>query len=59
MKNLRLTVKRLHFRFEDDYFSFDKPFSFGVVIDEIKLTTSDSEWSFDSPIDLRFFRVPP
>ncbi|CDW82744.1 UNKNOWN [Stylonychia lemnae] len=59
MKNLRLTIKRLHIRFEDDYFSAQSPYSFGVVIDQVDLRTSDTEWSFDSLLHLNFFRVNP
>ena len=33
MKNLKLTINRFHFRYEDDYFSFEKPYSFGIVVD--------------------------
>jgi hypothetical protein len=33
LKNLKLSIKRLHIRFEDDYFSALTPFSFGIVID--------------------------
>ena len=32
-KNLKLKLKKLHLRFEDDTFSVDNPFSFGFVID--------------------------
>lgn len=47
LKNLKLTIKRLHIRFEDDYFSMSSPFSFGIVIEKLELITTDSDWSFD------------
>ena len=33
IKNLKLTVNRFHLRFEDDYFSKDSPYAFGLVFD--------------------------
>jgi hypothetical protein len=51
IKNVKLTVNRLHVRFEDDYFSNGEskmwePFSFGLIVDSVHLQTSDSLWSF-------------
>ena len=37
MKNLKLNVKRIHIRYEDDYFSITQPYSFGIVIDKLDL----------------------
>ena len=48
LKNLKLTIKRLHIRFEDDYFSTQSPFSLGLAVDQLDLETSDTEWTFDS-----------
>jgi hypothetical protein len=47
IKNLKLTVNRLHIRFEDDYFSSGEskqwePFSFGIVLDKFEIHTSDT-----------------
>ena len=33
IKGLTLRIKKLHLRYEDDYYSCDNPYSFGVVID--------------------------
>lgn len=48
LKNLKFKIKKLHIRFEDDYFSAQSPFSLGLVVDEISFENSDSEWSFNS-----------
>lgn len=48
LKNIKLTIRRLHVRFEDDYFSMSTPFSLGVVVDNVELMSSDSDWIFDS-----------
>ena len=58
MKNLKLTINRLHIRFEDDYFSFELPYSIGLVVDKVELQTTDSEWKFDNPLQLTFKRTP-
>jgi hypothetical protein len=62
MKNIKLTVNRLHIRFEEDYFSNGEnrlwePFSLGVVIDKIELITSNHEWQFQNPFEMLFQRV--
>lgn len=59
MKNLRLTINKLHIRFEDDYFSPEKPYTFGVVIDKFDLATSDTEWQFDNILNFKYQRVKP
>ena len=51
LKNIRLTVNRLHVRFEEDYFSNGEerqwePFSIGVVFDIIEVETTDCMWQF-------------
>jgi hypothetical protein len=62
MKNIRMSLKRVHIRFEEDYFSNGEsrhwePFSLGIVIDNIDLVTSDSEWQFKTPFELLFQRL--
>lgn len=46
LKNLKLTVNKVHVRFEEDYFSNGEsrswePFSFGVVIDRVEIETTN------------------
>jgi len=55
MKNLKLTVNKLHIRFEDDYFSNGEsklwePFSIGLVVDRFEMSTAENEWQFESPL---------
>lgn len=33
VRGLTINIKRLHLRYEDDYYSGETPYSFGVVID--------------------------
>ena len=45
LKNIKVTIRKLHVRFEEDYFSNGEcrswePFSFGVVIDQVEVETS-------------------
>ena len=47
LKNIKLTVNKVHIRFEEDYFSNGEcrswePFSFGVVIDRVEVDTSQN-----------------
>ena len=64
MKNLKLVVNKMHIRFEDDYFSNGEtkywlPFSFGFVVDRFEVSSSDSEWLFESPLSLNIGRNRP
>ena len=40
--SLTLTIKRLHVRYEDDFFSNESPYSFGMVIEELSFVTNDT-----------------
>ena len=33
LRNLKIMIKRIHVRYEDDYYAGEKPFSFGLMID--------------------------
>lgn len=62
MKNIKLTVNRMHIRFEDDYFSTGEtkqwePFTLGVVVDRFEVATTDCLWSFESLLKQAFARV--
>ena len=37
---LQVKINDLHIRFEEDYFSADKPYSFGLIADQLNLTSS-------------------
>lgn len=52
---LKLDIKRIHIRYEDDYFQIE-PFSFGFMIDSITMDNSDTDWNFVSPLSLNFER---
>lgn len=44
IRAFHLVVKRFHLRFEDDYFAeMGKPFSFGILLDEFKCSTVESQ----------------
>ena len=56
---LKVDIKRIHFRYEDDYFQHHKPFSFGLMVESIQIDNSDSDWVFDSPLAMNFYRQKP
>ena len=56
---LKIEVKRIHIRYEDDYFHDNRPFSFGLMIDSFTLDNSDTDWIFDSPMSMNFYREKP
>lgn len=44
-KGMKLNIKRIHFRYEDDTMA-RRPISLGLMIDEIELTNAESHWVF-------------
>ena len=52
MGSFKVHIKRIHFRYEDDYFQHHKPFSFGLMIDSITIDNSDFDWTFESPLSI-------
>ena len=53
VKGLTIKIKKLHLRFEDDYYSCDNPYSWGVVIDELDFDSSDSRKFFERLSDMQ------
>lgn len=56
---LKLEIKRIHFRYEDDYFQHHRPFAFGLMIEQIIMDNSETDWTFDSPLSMGFVRNRP
>ena len=52
IKGLTLVIKRLHLRYEDDYFSQENHYSCGLVIDELRLEASETRVFFERLADL-------
>ena len=53
---IQLNVHHVHIRYEDDYFSHNRPFSMGLLIDEIDFGNTDTHWTFHTPNGMRFTR---
>ena len=53
VKGLTIKIKKLHLRFEDDFYSSDNPYSWGVVIDELNFDSSDSRKFFERLSDMQ------
>jgi len=48
LRSLNIVIKRLHIRYEDDYYSTEgKPYSFGFVINEFKCQTTNLRQVFN------------
>ena len=47
-RNLRLKVRKLHIRYEDDYFqaALGKKFAFGVTVRDLSVHTGQDDWKF-------------
>jgi len=53
---IQMNIKHVHIRYEDDFFSKSRPFSFGFLIDEIDFGNTNSHWTFHTPNGMRFTR---
>ena len=53
VKGLTIKIKKLHLRFEDDFYSSDNPYSWGVVIDELDFDSTDSRKFFERISDMQ------
>lgn len=59
LKNITLTINRIHIRYEDDFFCQIRPFAFGIICDQISAYGSDTEWNFGSLENNHFNRICP
>lgn len=53
---VQMNIRRIHIRYEDDFFSIERPFSLGLCIDEIELCNRSSHWAFKTPTGMQFSR---
>jgi hypothetical protein len=42
-RGVKYEIKKIHIRYEDDFFAVQKPFSFGFTIEHIKMDTHTEE----------------
>jgi len=56
-RNIKLLIKRLHIRYEDDYYQADlgKKFVFGLTLNTLRVASSGDDWNLDT---IPFKRVP-
>ncbi len=59
MNLVQANISRIHIRFEDDYFAFDSPYSFGILMDSLNLNTPTRDIEFDNPLDLEYWEIDP
>ena len=58
MRNLRITINRIHIRYEDDFFAMSS-FACGILCDQIISYGSPTEWEFGTLSNNKFNRVTP
>eukprot|EP00357_Protocruzia_adherens_P031598 CAMPEP_0115040288 /NCGR_PEP_ID=MMETSP0216-20121206/44698_1 /TAXON_ID=223996 /ORGANISM="Protocruzia adherens, Strain Boccale" /LENGTH=1397 /DNA_ID=CAMNT_0002421417 /DNA_START=274 /DNA_END=4467 /DNA_ORIENTATION=- len=58
-KNLKLTIRKVHIRYEDDVLAETTPFSFGICLEEIHIGTSEFEWAFNCIESMKYRDVKP
>ena len=47
LKGLTIVIKNLHLRYEDDYYSGETPYSFGIVIEELSFDSAEAKVIFE------------
>ena len=66
LNNLNIQIRKIHIRYEDDYFEAENPYSFGIISDELIFETIDNtyssktdnqEWSLNKELHLKNTRV--
>ena len=56
---LTISVKWIHIRYEDDFFTGANPYSFGLVINEFKVFNFDKDITFASPTAVNYSEIHP
>lgn len=59
LKLIRVNVNWIHIWFEDDFFSGESPYSFGLVINEFKVYDYDKDITFDTPVSVKYSEILP
>ena len=57
-KNMKLTINKIHLRYEDDFFPLSS-FACGIVCDQVTSCISSTEWNFGGLENNRFKRTTP
>jgi hypothetical protein len=59
IKGVKLDIKKIHIRYEDDYFHNNRPFALGFIIDQISLDNSKVHWRFNDLYDTQLTLQEP
>jgi hypothetical protein len=54
---VQMTIKRIHIRYEDDFFNHHRPFSLGFTLDRLNFGNAGSHWTFQTPNGMLFTRT--
>lgn len=66
LNNLNIQIRKIHIRYEDDYFEAENPYSFGIIADELTFETVEAphggktdgnEWSLNKELHVKNTRV--
>lgn len=56
---ITVSFRKIHIRFEDDFFSGTNPYSFGLVIQELKVFNFDKDITFETPTSVNYHEIDP
>lgn len=59
LKLLNISIKKIHIRYEEDYFVSNDPYAFGLVVSSVKMYSYDKDIKFQTPIDVTYEEFYP
>ncbi len=54
LKLITLDINKIHVRYEDDFYSDKTPYSFGVILDSMKIFNYEKDVKFEEPLDIKY-----
>jgi len=54
LKLLTIDINKIHIWYEDDFYSDKDPYSFGLILDSLKVYNYEKDVKFDEPLDIKY-----
>lgn len=54
LKLVTLDINKIHIWYEDDFYSDKNPYSFGVILDSLKVFNYEKDVKFEEPLDIKY-----
>ena len=54
LKLITIDVNKIHIRYEDDYYTGNDPYSFGIILDSFWIFNYEKDVKFEEPLDIKY-----